>query len=210
MEFDWTLLQKASEEKKRIEREFRRHFFEKKDSYFEDSDVEVEISATEVIITTNYNSYKLRRKQNGSFVMKKDKLEQYFYAIDASYTIDTWQKGLVAAREDFEEIIAIKDEMCSWLEENSKFTFADNVKRFYVSMFGKKEETPSIELKDEPAPKDNEEKPVEEARTEETEKSESEQEPMDANEEENPPKEDEKIEKKDESEKKSKPQNEKE
>lgn len=150
MDFDWELLQRANEEKDRIEKAFKDRFFSKDGSYFKDIETSVEVSATEAIVTTNYNSYKFRRKQNGSFLLKKDKLEQYFYAIDASYTIDTWQKGLEAAQRDFEEIIAIKEDIESWLEDSSKVTLSSSIKRFYASLFGKKEEEqPSIELKEE-------------------------------------------------------------
>lgn len=150
MDFDWELLQRANEEKNRIEKAFKDRFFSKDGSYFKDIETNVEISATEAIVVTNYNSYKFRRKQNGAFILKKDKLEQYFYAIDASYTIDTWQKGLEAAQRDFEEIIAIKEDIESWLEDSSKVTLSSSIKRFYTSLFGKKEEDqPSIELKKE-------------------------------------------------------------
>ncbi len=200
MDFDWGLLQRANEEKDRIEKEFKKKFFQKKDSYFYDIQTDVEINATEVIIKTNYNSYKFRRKQDGSFILKKDKLEQYFYTIDASYTIDTWQKGLEAAREDFEQIIAIKDDICSYLEENSKFTFSDSVRRFYTSVFGKKEEAPSIELKDE------EKKEEKSKKTEENEqKDKKEEKPKDENTDQKVEKKEEKTEKNQESEKNSKP-----
>lgn len=156
MDFDWELLQRANEEKSRIEKSFKEKFFSKDAAYFKDMETDVEISATEAIVKTNYNNYKFRRKQDGSFVLKKDKLEQYFYAIDASYTIDTWQKGLEAAKRDFEEIIAIKEDIESWLEDSSRVTFSSSIKKFYASIFGKKEdEHPSIELKEDTLPKED-------------------------------------------------------
>lgn len=149
MDFDWELLQKANEEKDRIEKNFRDRFFSKEDSYFHGIETQIDISSTEFTIKTNYNSYKFRRKKDGSFIFKKDKLEQYFYSIDASYTIETWKKGLEAAQKDFEEIIAIKDDILKWLENNSKTTFGNSIKKFYSSIFGKRVEPASIELKEE-------------------------------------------------------------
>lgn len=156
MDFDWELLQKANEEKDRIQKAFKDRFFSKEGSYFHGIETDVDVSATETIIKTNYNSYKFRRKQDGTFIFKKDKLEQYFYSIDASYTIDTWKKGLEAAKKDFEEIMSIKDEIISYLENSSKATFGSSIKKFYDSIFGKKDEPASLELKEE-QPKPQEE-----------------------------------------------------
>lgn len=150
MDMDWELLQKAKEERVRIEKEIKDRFFgsSEKPNYFYTIKADVEVSSLDVIIKTMYNSYKFKRKKDGKFIFKKDKIDQYFYAIDASYTIDTWEKGLKAAKEDFEEILSISEDVIKFLEDSSKKTISSSMKNFYKSFFGKKEKQASIEYKE--------------------------------------------------------------
>lgn len=151
MDLDWELLERGKEEKARIEKEIKDEFFgsAEKSNYFYEIKADVEVTSLDVTIKTIYNSYKFKRKKNGKFVFKKDKISQYFYAIDASYTIQTWEKGLKAAKKDFEEVLGISEELIKFLEQNSKKTLASSMKKFYNSFFGKKEEQASIEYKEE-------------------------------------------------------------
>lgn len=151
MDMDWELLEKAKEERVRIEKEFKEKFFgsSEKPNYFFETKAQVEVTSLDVVIKTIYNSYKFKRKKNGSFVFKKDKISQYLYAIDASYTVETWEKGLKAAKKDFEEVFAISEDVVKFLEENSKKTFTSSMKNFYNSFFGKKETQQTIEYKEE-------------------------------------------------------------
>lgn len=156
MDLDWELLEKAKEEKARIEKEIKDEFFgsSEKPNYFYEIKADVEVTSLDVCIKTIYNSYKFKRKKSGKFVFKKDKLSQYFYAIDASYTIETWEKGIKAAKKDFQEVLAISEDLIKFLEDNSKKTLASSMKNFYNSFFGKKEKQASIEYKGEPKEND--------------------------------------------------------
>lgn len=158
MDLDWELLERAKEEKVRIEKEIKDEFFgsSEKPNYFYEIKADVEVTSLDVIVKTLYNSYRFKRKKSGKFVFKKDKLSQYFYAIDASYTLETWEKGLEAAKKDFEEVLAISDELIKFLEKNSKKTIASSMKNFYNSFFSKKEKQASIEYKED-LPKEEEE-----------------------------------------------------
>lgn len=164
MDFDWELLSKAKEETARIEKEFKQKFFDDSEgkNYFKKNNAEVEILSNEVILKTKFNTYKFKRKHNGKFVFKKDKITQYLYAIEASYTIETWEMGIKGAKKDFKEVLAISEDVCKWLEDSTKKTFKSNMKKFYNSFFGIKEEQASIEYKEEEKPKEEQEEPKKE------------------------------------------------
>lgn len=185
MEINWDLFKKAENEIQILNEEFKKEFFgsEEDKNYFYEVEADAFFSSSSLKIQTPYNIYSFNKKLDGAFVFKKDKIEQYVYDIDGKYSFENWKKLIEEAEEDFNEVLAISEDVLEWLDTNTKRSMTQNMskgyKKFFSSLFGKKEQPASIEYKEEEKVVEQVKEPVEEkiadvkeeAPTEENEKS---------------------------------------
>lgn len=155
MEINWDLLKKAEDDIQLLNRAFKESFFgsEENKNYFYEVEADAFFTSSTLKIQTPYNTYTFNKKLDGTFVFKKDKIEQYVYDISGKYSFENWKKLISEAEEDFAEVLAISEDVLAWLDKNTKRTMTQSMskgyKKLFNSWFGKKEQQASIEYKEE-------------------------------------------------------------
>lgn len=153
MEIDWDLYKRAEDEMRFLKEEFKKRFFssneDEKENYFHEIEADATFTTSGLKIQTPYNTYIFNKKLDGTFIFKKDKIEQYVYDIDGKYSFENWKKLLSEAEEDFAQVLGISEDVLRWLDTNTKRTMTQSVSKLFSSIFGKKEQPASIEYKEE-------------------------------------------------------------